>query len=233
MKIEPDRPYSVSLASATASSSSSKGITATTGPNTSSRQIRLVGRRRLDHRRRQPEAVAVRASSPANATVDARRGSACTESLLAAPRPSAPSRCPRRVGSSTRMPRTAVSRRPRNSSYADRSTRIRERAQQSWPALSKTAYGAAAAAAATSASAKTMLALLPPSSRVTRFTCSAQPAMICLPTSVEPVKQTLRTSGWVTKRSPTTEPLPGMTVSTPSGGRPRARARRSGSRSAA
>ena len=38
MKIDPDRPYSVSLASATASSSSSNGITATTGPNTSSRQ---------------------------------------------------------------------------------------------------------------------------------------------------------------------------------------------------
>ena len=98
------------------------------------------------------------------------------------------------------MPRTAVSRRPTNSSYAARSTRIRERAQQSWPALSNTAYGAVAAALATSASAKTMLALLPPSSRVTRFTWSAQPAMICLPTSVEPVKQTLRTSGWVTKR---------------------------------
>ena len=41
--------------------------------------------------------------------------------------------------------------------------------------------------------------------------------MICLPTSVEPVKHTLRTSGWVTNRSPTTDPLPGMTVSTPSG----------------
>ena len=108
------------------------------------------------------------------------------------------------------MPRTAVSRRPTNSSYAERSTRIRERAQQSWPALSKTAYGAVAAALATSASANTMLALLPPSSRVTRFTWSAQPAMICLPTSVEPVKQTLRTSGWVTNRSPTTEPLPGQ-----------------------
>ena len=93
------------------------------------------------------------------------------------------------------MPFTARSRCPTNSSYADRSTRIRERAQQSWPALSKTAEGAAAAAAATSASAKTMLALLPPSSRVTRFTWSAQPAMICFPTEVEPVKHTLRTSG--------------------------------------
>ncbi len=41
--------------------------------------------------------------------------------------------------------------------------------------------------------------------------------MICLPTPVEPVKQTLRTSGCVTNRSPTTEPLPGTMVSTPSG----------------
>src|SRR6476619_2507077 len=40
VKIEPDRPYSVSLALATASASSSNGSTATTGPNTSSRQIR-------------------------------------------------------------------------------------------------------------------------------------------------------------------------------------------------
>ena len=64
---------------------------------------------------------------------------------------------------------------------------------------------------------RSMLALLPPSSRVQRFTWSAQPAMIFLPTAVEPVKPTLRTSGWVTKRSPTTDPAPGMIVSTPSG----------------
>ena len=70
---------------------------------------------------------------------------------------------------------------------------MRLRAQQSWPALSKTPYGAVAAAFSRSASAKTMLALLPPSSRVTRFTCSAARAMIRVPTSVEPVKQTLRT----------------------------------------
>ena len=89
--------------------------------------------------------------------------------------------------------------------------------------MSKTAYGALAAAAAMSASAKTMLALLPPSSSVTRFTWSAQPRMICLPTSVEPVKHTLRTSSWVTNRSPTTEPLPGITVST-SAGSPASRA---------
>ena len=49
-----------------------------------------------------------------------------------------------------------------NASYAVRSTRIRDRAQQSCPALSNTADGALAAAASRSASAKTTLALLPP-----------------------------------------------------------------------
>ena len=62
-----------------------------------------------------------------------------------------------------------------------------------------------------------MFALLPPSSSVSRFTWSAQPRMIRLPTSVEPVKQIFRTAGWVTNRSPTTLPGPGMTVNTPAG----------------
>jgi hypothetical protein len=38
--MDPDRPYSVSLAIDTASASSSNGSTATTGPKISSRQIR-------------------------------------------------------------------------------------------------------------------------------------------------------------------------------------------------
>ena len=42
-----------------------------------------------------------------------------------------------------------------------------------------------------SASANTMFALLPPSSSVTRLTWSAQPAMIRLPTAVDPVKHDL------------------------------------------
>ena len=62
-----------------------------------------------------------------------------------------------------------------------------------------------------------MLALLPPSSRVTRFTCSAQPAMMRLPTSVEPVKQIFPTFSWVTKRHPMTLPRPGSTWKTSSG----------------
>ena len=121
------------------------------------------------------------------------------------------------AGSRTRNPRTAGSSSARNRSCTSRCTRIRDRAQQSCPALSNTAAGALAAAAARSASAKTMFALLPPSSRVSRFTCAAQPAMICLPTSVDPVKQTFRTAGCSTRRCPTTDPLPVTTVNTPSG----------------
>ena len=41
--------------------------------------------------------------------------------------------------------------------------------------------------------------------------------MTVRPTSVEPVKQTLRTAGWSTKRWPTTLPLPGRICRTPSG----------------
>ena len=89
-----------------------------------------------------------------------------------------------------------------NGSKAARWTRIRDRAQQSWPALSNTAYGAVAAACSRSASAKTTFALLPPSSSVTGLTCRAQPAMICWPTSVEPVKTILAHVGVVD------EPLP-------------------------
>ena len=47
-----------------------------------------------------------------------------------------------------------------NSSIAERSTRMRERAQQSWPALPKTASGAEEAAASRSESPKITLARL-------------------------------------------------------------------------
>lgn len=49
------------------------------------------------------------------------------------------------------------------------------------------------------------------------------PSMILLPTSVEPVKATLSSSGWVARASPHTLPLPGRMLSTP-GGTPASRA---------
>ncbi len=52
---------------------------------------------------------------------------------------------------------------------------------------------------------------------MTRFTWAAQPAMILRPAAFEPVKQTLRTASWVTKRWPILDPSPGTTWKTPSG----------------
>ena len=62
-----------------------------------------------------------------------------------------------------------------------------------------------------------MLALLPPSSSVTRFSVSAAHRMMCLPTAVDPVKPILATSGWSTSRCPAVAPSPTTTLKTPSG----------------
>ncbi len=105
---------------------------------------------------------------------------------------------------------------------------MRERAQQSWPALPNTAAGAAAAAASRSASANTTLADFPPSSSVTRLIVAAAPAAIPRPTSVEPVKAIFATSGCSTSRAPQTDPGPATTLRTPSGS-PAPRAIRSSS----
>ena len=102
-------------------------------------------------------------------------------------------------------------------SSAERSTRMRERAQQSWPALPKTASGAEAAAFSRSASANTTLADLPPSSSVTRLIVLAAASAIPRPTSVEPVNATFATSGCSTSRCPQTRPGPATTFTTPSG----------------
>ena len=76
-------------------------------------------------------------------------------------------------------------------SWTDRSTRMRLRAVQFWPALSKTDIGVAAANFSRSASAKTTLGLLPPSSSEIRFTLFAASRMISWPVVVSPVKATL------------------------------------------
>ena len=94
---------------------------------------------------------------------------------------------------------------------------MRLRAQQSWPVLAKTLIGDSAAARSQLASAKTMFGDLPPNSSDTRLMSSAPNFMMVAPTSVEPVKPILRTSGWVANALPASAPLPGNTCSTPSG----------------
>ncbi|MNF03305.1 hypothetical protein D3C80_2025940 [compost metagenome] len=50
-----------------------------------------------------------------------------------------------------------------------------------------------------------------------RFTLSAVPAMIRLPVATEPVRETMRTFGWVTRGSPTLGPRPNTRLTTPAG----------------
>jgi hypothetical protein len=68
-----------------------------------------------------------------------------------------------------------------------------------------------------SASSSTTFADLPPSSSATRFTVSAATTDTRLPALVEPVKDTMSTSGWAAIASPTTGPTPCTRLATPAG----------------
>ena len=73
---------------------------------------------------------------------------------------------------------------------------------QVWPVLRYLLWMAPTTAASRSASSKTMKGALPPSSSDTFFTVAAHWAISCLPTSVEPVKESLRTMGLVVSSPP-------------------------------
>jgi len=71
-----------------------------------------------------------------------------------------------------------------------------------------------------SASSNTTSGDLPPNSKVTLLRLlSADPLRMMRPTSVEPVKATLSTSGWWTIDPPAVGPYPGRMLMTP-GGKP-------------
>ena len=61
-------------------------------------------------------------------------------------------------------------------------------------------------ALAMSASSRMMLALLPPSSRVTLLTPGEASSLTLTPALVEPVKLTMSTSGWLLRTSPISLP---------------------------
>src|SRR5688572_23622801 len=90
---------------------------------------------------------------------------------------------------------------------------------QVWPALRYLEAIAPLTAASRSASSNTMNGALPPSSRDTFFTVPAHCDINSLPTSVEPVKLSLRTSGLLVNSPPMALALPVTTEMMP-GGRP-------------
>ena len=88
------------------------------------------------------------------------------------------------------------------------------------PLFRPRAYTLPCRTASRSASSNTMNGALPPSSSDSRFIVDALDAMRCTPTGVEPVKDTLRTTGDLHSASPTATVFAGDAVtmfSTPAG----------------
>lgn len=103
------------------------------------------------------------------------------------------------------------------SSYCSRCTSIRVQALQVWPELDMTLATPTLTALARSALGRMTLADLPPSSRATFFTAALAVAPICLPTAVEPVKETRSTPGCSARACPATGPRPVTRLKTPAG----------------
>ena len=89
-------------------------------------------------------------------------------------------------------------------------------ATQAWPLFISEANLRPSMVAARSASSRMMAADLPPSSRLTRLSCSPQIEAMVRPAAVEPVKAILSTPWWRTRCSPTSRPA-GITLTTPFG----------------
>ncbi len=87
---------------------------------------------------------------------------------------------------------------------------------QTWPWCRKAPQAPAELATSMSASSSTMRALLPPSSRLTRFSVRPAASPTIRPTAVEPVKEIIATSGWAASAPPGSA-SPGSTCSTPAG----------------
>src|SRR6187455_2191850 len=88
---------------------------------------------------------------------------------------------------------------------------------QVWPALRYLLAIAPSTALSMSASSNTMNGALPPSSIDTFFTLDAHLAISILPTSVEPVKVSLRTSQFEQISSPISPAEPVTTLTAPLG----------------
>jgi hypothetical protein len=99
---------------------------------------------------------------------------------------------------------------------------------QVWPVAAKMPAITPFAAASRSASPNTMLADLPPSSRLTGARCPAAERATWMPVAVAPVNATLSTPGWLASGSPASAPKPVITLNTP-GGKPAASTSRANS----
>jgi hypothetical protein len=96
-------------------------------------------------------------------------------------------------------------------------TSTRVGALQDWPLFMKQPRTPLVTAAARSTSSSRMFADLPPSSCATRFTVGAAAWATWTPARVEPVKETMSTSGCAAMAAPTVGPSPFARLKTPAG----------------
>ena len=115
------------------------------------------------------------------------------------------------VASATRFATSAAS------DILDRGTSMRVGALQDWPVLRKHACTPSLTAFSRSASSRMILADLPPSSCVTRFTVGTAADATATPARVDPVNETMATSGCDEIAEPTVGPSPFTRLNTPGG----------------
>ena len=96
-------------------------------------------------------------------------------------------------------------------------TSMRVGALHDWPEFIITEATPPPTARAKSASSRMMLGLLPPSSWWTRLTVGAAFLATSMPARVEPVNETMSTSGWLDIAAPTVGPSPLTRLKTPAG----------------
>ncbi len=120
------------------------------------------------------------------------------------------------AGSPTGIEDTVSARASTTSAYRARLARIRVCATHAWPLFIRAVKRSPSMVVARSASSSTIAADLPPSSRLTRLSCSPQTEAILRPAAVEPVKATLSMPGCATRCSPTSRPAATM-LTTPFG----------------
>eukprot|EP00158_Paraphelidium_tribonemae_P000122 Partr_v1_DN17237_c0_g2_i1_m19494 putative NA len=221
VKMDDDRPCGTALLSATASSKVANFMTYRIGTNSSvcvmgaeGEISTIVGVTKLPGRsastlpptRTRPPCLAISARPSAY-------------SLTAAGVCSGPISVPGASGSPMAIVPYALTSRATNASYSDSWISSRRNDVQRWPAVPTAPNTAARSARSVAASGMTMVALLPPSSRMVRPKRACTVRDTCSPTSDDPVKDTSEKRASLIMRSPTTRPEP-MTVARMPPGRP-------------
>ena len=202
------RPYGVSFASRTASSSVSNGMSAATGPKTSSRTTRAVLSRpahMVGSIHAPPERSSPRSGTPPPTSTSAPssgRARVGLDLVAVRQRDQRVRWSSRVLGPPSRRAPACATSPAANSSKTARCDVHPLGAQAHLAGVGEDRTGQPVHRRSRSASANTRAAFLPPSSNETGFTVGATARMIAEPVPDSPVNVTPSTPGWVVRNSP-------------------------------